>query len=68
VEFGSLTGESPFLDALHLADDPDNLAFLTGTGWASMHKAGQLADVDVGSYDAIFVPGGLAPDTLPIVL
>jgi putative intracellular protease/amidase len=61
VDFVSLTGEPPFLDALHLADDPDNLAFLTGKGWESMLKAKKLADVDAGSYDAIFVPGGLAP-------
>ncbi|WP_254511540.1 type 1 glutamine amidotransferase domain-containing protein [Anatilimnocola floriformis] len=61
VDFVSLTGESPFLDALNLADDPANLAFLTGKGWAAMHQAGKLADVNVGAYDAIFVPGGLAP-------
>jgi putative intracellular protease/amidase len=61
VDFASLTGESPFLDALNLASDPDNLAFLTGKGWASMHDAGKLADMTVSSYDAIFVPGGLAP-------
>lgn len=61
VDFASLTGESPFLDALNLAGDPDNLAFLTGPGWAAMHNAGKLSDVNVGSYDAIFVPGGLAP-------
>jgi putative intracellular protease/amidase len=26
-----------------------------------MRAAGKLSDVDVGGYDAIFVPGGLAP-------
>ena len=26
-----------------------------------MQKAGKLADADVSAYDAIFVPGGLAP-------
>lgn len=61
IDFASLTGETPFLDALHLADDPDNLAFLVGKGWVAMQKAKQLADVDVSQYDAIFVPGGLAP-------
>src|SRR5262249_23633978 len=55
------TGETPFLDALNLADDPDNLAFLVGNGWASMQKARKLADVDASRYDAIFMPGGLAP-------
>lgn len=61
IDFASLTGETPFLDALNLADDPDNLAFLVGKGWVAMQKAQQLADVDVSQYDAIFIPGGLAP-------
>jgi putative intracellular protease/amidase len=61
IDFASLTGESPFLDALNLADDPDNLKFLTGKGWEDMHKAAKLSDVDVNNYDAVFVPGGLAP-------
>jgi len=61
IDFATLTGEAPFLDALHLADDPDNLSFLVGKGWAAMLKASRLADVEVGQYDAIFVPGGLAP-------
>jgi putative intracellular protease/amidase len=61
VDFASLTGESPFLDALNLADDPDNLKFLTGKGWEGMHNATKLSNVDLNSYDAVFVPGGLAP-------
>jgi len=32
VDFASLTGDTPYLDALNLASDPDNLAFLTGEG------------------------------------
>lgn len=61
IDFASLTGESPFLDALHLANDPDNLSFLVGEGWAAMQKGRKLSEVDVSGYDAIFVPGGLAP-------
>jgi putative intracellular protease/amidase len=61
VDFASLSGDTPFLDALHLADDPDNLSFLVGDGWAAMQKAKKLSDVDVAPYDAIFMPGGLAP-------
>lgn len=61
VDFASLTGDTPYLDALNLAGDPDNLAFLTGKGWAGMQKARKLSDVDVSKYDAIFMPGGLAP-------
>jgi len=61
TDFASLTGDTPYLDALNLADDPDNLSFLVGKGWAGMQKAKKLLDVDVRQYDAIFVPGGLAP-------
>ncbi|OQW60979.1 MAG: thiamine biosynthesis protein ThiJ [Proteobacteria bacterium SG_bin9] len=61
IDFASLSGDTPFLDALNLADDPDNLAFLVGKGWASMQKAKKLSDVNVSPYDAIFMPGGLAP-------
>src|SRR5687768_2338187 len=61
VDFATLSGEGPYLDALNLASDPDNLKFLTGKGWADMQKAKKLSDVDVSSYDAVFVPGGLAP-------
>ena len=61
VDFASLSGDTPYLDALNLAADPDNLAFLTGKGWAAMQKAVKLSTVDVSRYDAVFVPGGLAP-------
>ncbi|UZR99664.1 type 1 glutamine amidotransferase domain-containing protein [Chondrinema litorale] len=61
IDFASLTGGNTYLDALNLANDPQNLAFLTGKGWEEMQKATKLSDVDVSSYDAVFVPGGLAP-------
>jgi putative intracellular protease/amidase len=61
IDFASLNGETPYLDALNLASDPQNLAFLTGKGWENMQKAVKLASVQVSDYDAIFVPGGLAP-------
>lgn len=61
IDFASLSGDTPYLDALNLADDPDNLKFLTGKGWAEMQKARKLSNVDVSAYDAIFIPGGLAP-------
>jgi putative intracellular protease/amidase len=32
IDLASLTGDTPYLDALNLADDPDNLAFLTEKG------------------------------------
>lgn len=61
IDFASLTGDTPYLDALNLANDPDNLSFLTGKGWEAMQKAVKLSNVEVSKYDAIFVPGGLAP-------
>ena len=61
IDFASLTGEGPFLDALNLAGDPDNLSFLVGNGWKAMQQAKKQSGVDVSRYDAIFVPGGLAP-------
>ncbi|WP_206196594.1 type 1 glutamine amidotransferase domain-containing protein [[Flexibacter] sp. ATCC 35103] len=61
IDFASLTGDTPYLDALNLANDPDNLAFLTGKGWEAMQKAVKLSNVDTSKYDAVFVPGGLAP-------
>ncbi|MDF2187927.1 type 1 glutamine amidotransferase domain-containing protein [Paraflavitalea sp. CAU 1676] len=61
IDFASLSGDTPYLDALNLADDPDNLKFLVGKGWVTMQKAKKLSDVDVSTYDAIFMPGGLAP-------
>ncbi|WP_293303991.1 type 1 glutamine amidotransferase domain-containing protein [Pedobacter sp. UBA5917] len=61
IDFASLSGDTPYLDALNLADDPDNLKFLTGKGWADMQKAAKLEMINVGTYDAIFIPGGLAP-------
>lgn len=61
VDFASLTGETPYLDALNLASDPDNLAFLTGDGWENMQKAMKLSEASTETYDAIFIPGGLAP-------
>jgi len=61
TDFASLTGDTPYLDGLDLAGDPENLKFLTGDGWAEMQKATKLSDVDTSVYDAIFTPGGLAP-------
>ena len=61
IDFASLTGDTPYLDALNLAGDPQNLSFLTGNGWAAMQKAIKLEDAGVNAYDAIFIPGGLAP-------
>ncbi|QES89999.1 type 1 glutamine amidotransferase domain-containing protein [Rhizosphaericola mali] len=61
VDFASLNGDTPFLDALNLAEDPDNLKFLIGDGWSDMQHATILKEIDISVYDALFIPGGLAP-------
>jgi len=61
VDFASLTGEVPALDGMDSKDEPENAKFLQGEGWEKMQHNHKLADVDVSTYDAIFVAGGLAP-------
>lgn len=61
VVFASVRGGEPPIDGLNLTDDPLNVAFLNGEGLKSMKQSSKLSDVDVKSFDAIFVPGGLGP-------
>ena len=61
VDFASLTGGVPSLDGMEAKDEPENAAFLNGEGWQKMQHNTKLAEIDVSSYDAIFVSGGLAP-------
>lgn len=61
IDFASITGSVPGLDNLEAKDEPSNAEFLQGSGWRKMQNNRKLADVDVSVYDAIFVPGGLAP-------
>jgi putative intracellular protease/amidase len=61
IDFASLTGEVPSLDNLEAKDEPLNAEFLNNGGWDKMQHNRKLADVDASVYDAIFVPGGLAP-------
>lgn len=61
IDFASLTGEVPHLDNLEAKDEPLNAEFLNEGGWEKMQHNRKLEDVDVSKYDAIFVPGGLAP-------
>src|SRR5262245_62030140 len=60
IDFASLSGDTPYLDALNLAADPENLAFLTGNGWAWMQKARRLSGVGGKGYDGILVSDGSA--------
>lgn len=52
-------GEAP-IDMVEL-DDELNIAFLNGEGSAAMKNTQSIDKVSVTGYDAVFVPGGLAP-------
>jgi putative intracellular protease/amidase len=52
-------GEAP-IDMVEL-DDELNIAFLNGEGLAAMKNTQSIDKVSVAGYDAVFVPGGLAP-------
>ena len=61
IDFASITGEVPGLDNLEAKDEPSNAEFLQGGGWEKMQNNRKLSDIDASAYDAIFIPGGLAP-------
>ncbi|MBB5623715.1 putative intracellular protease/amidase [Pedobacter cryoconitis] len=61
IDFASITGEEPGLDNLEAKEEPLNAKFLQDGGWKKMKNNRKLAEVDASIYDAIFVPGGLAP-------
>jgi putative intracellular protease/amidase len=61
IDFASITGEVPALDNMEAKDEAMNAAFLNNGGWEKMQHNRKLADVDASVYDAIFMPGGLAP-------
>src|SRR3954463_15125659 len=42
-------------------EDPINQAFLKGDGPGKFKNSGKVEDVSIDGYDAVFVPGGLAP-------
>src|SRR5262249_21198546 len=42
-------------------EDPVNIEFLAGDGPERFKTTGSIEDVSVDGYDAMFVPGGLAP-------
>jgi putative intracellular protease/amidase len=52
-------GEAP-IDMVEL-DDELNITFLNGEGSAAMKNTKKIDQVSVTDYDAVFVPGGLAP-------
>jgi len=61
IDFASLTGAVPSLDNMEAKEEDSNAKFLQEGGWEKMQNNLKLSAVDAGGYDAIFVPGGLAP-------
>jgi putative intracellular protease/amidase len=61
IDFASITGEVPHLDNMEAKDETSNARFLQEGGWDKMQHNRKLSEVDATIYDAIFVPGGLAP-------
>lgn len=61
IDFASITGEVPALDNMAAKDEASNAKFLNDGGWKKMQNNRKLSDVQPDIYDAIFVPGGLAP-------
>lgn len=61
IDFASITGEVPDLDNMEAKDEASNAKFLQEGGWKKMQNNRKLTDVDTSIYDAVFVPGGLAP-------
>ncbi|MEM9453378.1 MAG: type 1 glutamine amidotransferase domain-containing protein [Myxococcota bacterium] len=60
IEFASLTGGSPPEDGYN-ASDPQAKAFRDSKAYQRMRHSRRLSEIDVTSYDAVFVPGGLGP-------
>ncbi|MDQ0639716.1 putative intracellular protease/amidase [Pedobacter sp. W3I1] len=61
IDFASITGEVPNLDNMEAKNETSNARFLEEGGWEKMQHNSKLSEVDATIYDAIFVPGGLAP-------
>ncbi len=61
VDIASIKGGHAPLDGMHEKDEALNIAFLNGDGLVKMSNTPNIEEVDVNDYDAIFVPGGLAP-------
>ena len=61
VDIVSIKGGEAPLDGMNEKDEALNVAFLTGDGLQKMKHTSSLEGIDVSNYDAVFVPGGLAP-------
>ncbi|TFF34490.1 type 1 glutamine amidotransferase domain-containing protein [Mucilaginibacter psychrotolerans] len=60
IDIASVNGGVAPIDMVEL-DDAMNLAFLADEGAVKMNNTASINDVSVDGYDAVFVPGGLAP-------
>jgi putative intracellular protease/amidase len=61
VDIVSVNGGEAPLDGMFEKDEALNTAFLTGDGLQKMKNTTAISKVEVTGYDAVFVPGGLAP-------
>jgi putative intracellular protease/amidase len=61
VDIVSVNGGEAPLDGMFEKDEELNNAFLTGDGLEKMKHTTPISQVNVADYDAVFVPGGLAP-------
>ncbi|MBO9565163.1 MAG: type 1 glutamine amidotransferase domain-containing protein [Niastella sp.] len=61
VDIASVSGGEAPLDGMFEKDEALNTAFLTGDGLQKMKNTTAISKVEVAGYDAVFVPGGLAP-------
>lgn len=61
IDIFSVKGGQAPIDMVE-TDDPTNIAFLQGEGLSKMKNTGSIESIpSLAGYDAVFVPGGLAP-------
>jgi putative intracellular protease/amidase len=60
IDIYSVKGGDAPIDLVEM-EDPVNIEFLAGDGPARFKNTGNIEDVSLDGYDAVFVPGGLAP-------
>lgn len=61
IDIASVTGGEAPLDGMNEQDEEINTAFLTGDGLEKMKNTFPVSEAKVSDYDAVFIPGGLAP-------
>jgi len=61
IDIASVNGGEAPLDGMSEKDDEINTAFLNGDGLQKMKNTFPVSEAKVSDYDAVFIPGGLAP-------